>query len=394
MKNRTGKPVRGDDFFDRERELAEIWHLLERDNLLLLAPRRTGKTSLMNEMVDRPISGARCFFVDVESVDSEAQFAARILRKLYSEEPEGAWWARLSDGVRDVLSRVGKVAAGPVEVDLSRALESDWRESATTILTLLRGLDGHKVLLIDEFPRFVQRLLMKEGGPQRTQLLLDWFRELRISRELEEAKVHFLLAGSIGLDAVVSRSNLSGSINDLEVFHLGPLVAGQDRQLIDALCRGEALELPEAVRQRICEAIDWPVPYHLQLVFSEVLRAVKFRAMDPSPRLVDDCVEALTGPERRKNFAHWEERLRDPLATKPERDWIAEILRAAARDPEGITREHAAELKHRHAPALELDVDALLLSLHHDGYLVLDGARWRFGSSLLRRWWLRWKVDA
>ncbi|MDQ3773238.1 MAG: hypothetical protein M3461_02095 [Pseudomonadota bacterium] len=47
MRNMTGPVVRGEDFFDREHEQARFWRDLETDNLLLLAPRRVGKTSLM-----------------------------------------------------------------------------------------------------------------------------------------------------------------------------------------------------------------------------------------------------------------------------------------------------------------------------------------------------------
>ena len=61
MRNVAGQVVRGRDFFDRQSEMARFWRDLESDNLLLLAPRRVGKTSLMRKMVRTlvPISFAR-----------------------------------------------------------------------------------------------------------------------------------------------------------------------------------------------------------------------------------------------------------------------------------------------------------------------------------------------
>ena len=53
MHNLIGKPAEGEDFFDRERELRQVWDRLETDNVLLLAARRVGKTSLMYRLRDR-----------------------------------------------------------------------------------------------------------------------------------------------------------------------------------------------------------------------------------------------------------------------------------------------------------------------------------------------------
>ncbi len=52
MKISIGNPVTGDDFFDREKEQEAIWRRLERDHIMLLAPRRIGKTSLMHRLCD------------------------------------------------------------------------------------------------------------------------------------------------------------------------------------------------------------------------------------------------------------------------------------------------------------------------------------------------------
>jgi hypothetical protein len=42
--------------------------------------------------------------------------------------------------------------------------------------------------------------------------------------------------------------------------------------------------------------------------------------------------------------------------------------------------------------APEEELAPVLLALEHDGYLVQHDDRWRFASSLLRAWWLRWQV--
>jgi len=43
----VGSPATGDDFIDRERETAFILSTIEKDHVMLVAPRRFGKTSIM-----------------------------------------------------------------------------------------------------------------------------------------------------------------------------------------------------------------------------------------------------------------------------------------------------------------------------------------------------------
>ena len=48
MRNVTGPPVMGDDLYGRQQDIDRLWSRLEGgEHLLMLAPRRVGKTSLM-----------------------------------------------------------------------------------------------------------------------------------------------------------------------------------------------------------------------------------------------------------------------------------------------------------------------------------------------------------
>jgi uncharacterized protein len=50
MKSVIGAAARGENFFDRKEDLAQFWGDLDGDSLLLLAPRRVGKTSVLRRM--------------------------------------------------------------------------------------------------------------------------------------------------------------------------------------------------------------------------------------------------------------------------------------------------------------------------------------------------------
>ena len=52
--NQTGPPVRGGDFYDCETFIPQLWERIsEGANILLLAPRRVGKSSVMLRLVDQ-----------------------------------------------------------------------------------------------------------------------------------------------------------------------------------------------------------------------------------------------------------------------------------------------------------------------------------------------------
>ena len=79
MNNITGAPVTGSDFFPRDRELAYIWERLPHSSLLLAAPRRSGKTSLLFAMRDKPEFGYYPLFFNVEGDTHPAAFIAHMV---------------------------------------------------------------------------------------------------------------------------------------------------------------------------------------------------------------------------------------------------------------------------------------------------------------------------
>jgi ATP/maltotriose-dependent transcriptional regulator MalT len=54
VENRVGPPVRGKDFYGRERFVNLVATKLKAGHVLLAAPRRFGKTSVMYNLIDQP----------------------------------------------------------------------------------------------------------------------------------------------------------------------------------------------------------------------------------------------------------------------------------------------------------------------------------------------------
>ena len=77
----------GADLFGRERELAHIWQKLELGaHVLMTAPRRVGKTSLMRELERDPRNGWIVAYADVEACTEPGDIIAEILGEIAKRE--------------------------------------------------------------------------------------------------------------------------------------------------------------------------------------------------------------------------------------------------------------------------------------------------------------------
>ncbi|MGH9893053.1 MAG: hypothetical protein ACREA0_13885 [bacterium] len=208
----TGPVVRGEDFFDREREQARFWRDLETDNLLLLAPRRVGKTSLMRRLGETaPDKGYTAVFVDVSDAGGEAVFVGRLYQAVLETEASNPLWGQMEKSWLGKLVRRVKKLSGPgfsVEFDPGQA--GDWSTLGRDLAEALSGLERRWLLQIDELPVFILKLLNDgDAARERVREFLYWMRRLR----LEFPAVRWMLAGSIGLDTVTARLNVADAIN-------------------------------------------------------------------------------------------------------------------------------------------------------------------------------------
>lgn len=401
MRNVVGDPVMGEDFFGRQMELELLWRKVERQSLVLAAPRRVGKTSLMYRMRDAPRQGWRVVHFNAESCSTANHFVAELLASV-RRVVEDAWWERLPSWheLAGFFARIEKIDAKVLSLELVAKMTADrWRGLGAELLSRLAE-SGRTLVLIDELPYFVQQLARREG-PESVEAFLHWCRSMRQDLAGRGGGVRFILYGSIGLDAVLRRLGLSATVNDLDVVRLGPF---DDRMALDMLARladGEGLALShEAANQILTRLGDWYIPFHLQLIFSRLRDRYALRYEEPTAAVVDKVyAEELLNTSHRKYFAHWDERLDSLLSPAGAR--LARRLLTTASGPEGLSRDTALAIADSAAPrdaAIdERALDEVLDLLLHDGYLVSSSrehggdeggrAALRFASALLRDWW-------
>ena len=78
-----GNTATGEYYFQRPFIEACIWdEILKGNHVLIAAPRRVGKSSVMQAMLDRPLEDTRCIFKNIQGIKSEAEYYQRFYELL------------------------------------------------------------------------------------------------------------------------------------------------------------------------------------------------------------------------------------------------------------------------------------------------------------------------
>ena len=211
---------------------------------------------------------------------------------------------------------------------------------------------------------------------------MSWLRQLRQAPELRE-RICTLVGGSIGLEGVLRRAGLSGSINDLVPFHLDSWNRSTAAEFLNSLGHSYAFTLDDASITRLLDKLRDPVPYHVQLFFSALRDVCLGDAARVSPEAVEQCfAERLSGASGTAYLDHYATRLEIAL-DEHEHAMAVGILQSACRRARGTTLGELEDLRRRN----ERTFASVLRDLEADGYLRQEDERLEFRSNLLREWW-------
>lgn len=387
--NTEGAPAEGEDFYGRESEGKILWRALERQNVLLLGPRRVGKSSMLRFLKRTAKDhGLTAIEISLGHLTSELQFI-EIFAKAIGEHPEGKLIAKAIQGgaIGNFLESFKKINVAGIGVERDSKAAADWTNLGEAFADALSKTPDTKWLfLIDEVSNLVQHLV--ETDPKRARVFLNWLRDLRIGPKAVKQNRWFF-TGSIGLPTITHRDSLGDTINDLKspFDHFGPYKLDVARSFLKELATGENYPLPDEVIEKIVAKVGWLIPYHLQCVFSRMRDADEPATMEGVDRAVDRLLDATVASV----FDFWEERIRKHLNT-PDSKAAFRILEVVAKDPDGAAEETVTQaLSHVVSNADEREkVRAYLVRLlAADGYIVHHKGRYRFLSPLLCEYWRR-----
>lgn len=395
MELRIGSPATGNNYYPRPTLIGKLLRALERDNVAFLGPRRTGKTSCLEQIKAHPGSFVPVL-LNLEKHDTVEAWLAEMLAKVREtlNEPKGRL-ANLADKARALADGIHKIelpGVGGVEMATQQA-KAQWRKPAEEFLGLLIRSEVPLLFLLDEFPTFL-KLVAKNRSRDEVEAVLNWFRASR--NALKDQRVRFLVTGSIGLKGVVRNLGLSPSINEFDVHEIPPLSDAEAQGLLTTLASDNEVPLDEAGRREILRLLGGNWPILLQLFISEIQDTGY--TTPPTPQQLETIYrERLVHGSRNQYCDGMHDRLKDAF-TDTELKLARAILKSVCKSPDGLGREDFDHLHRELEPVLSQhasgfeELDHVLETLKHDGYLLQDltgPCRTRFGSNILRDFWRR-----
>ncbi len=389
MKSSTGRWVNGANFFDREAELTLLESRVRDGNhVLLTGQRRMGKTSVTRELGRRLESQGWTFlFTDVEDAICAEDVIAEIARATHPIRPISS--RLIQDMRRWFEGNVDQISAHDFSVKFRAGLDAgSWRRHGDTLINTCAEHDKPVLLVMDELPIFLKRLLRDEDGAKRVDQFLSWLR--RALQTHCDGSLVIIVSGSIGLKPLVERLGLSDRINYLDPFRLGPWDRENSIECLEKLANAYDLAIEKDVGNAVYDALGIGIPHHVQSFFARLrdFAAIQKRA----PITVADVQEVyqneLLGPSGQNDLVHYETRLKEGL--EDESFSIAMEILAEAATQEVFTSQSRKCLDALYSELVDdtrARITNVLDVLVHDGYLEPGADGYRFPSRLLKDWW-------
>lgn len=380
----------GDRFWDREPELEMLSERLrEGAHLLITAPRRIGKTSLMREAARRFEREFLFLYIDLQKAQSAADAIAEIAT---TARPHASLWEKTKGVFKNLGNSIESLKVGELNIKLRGGLTAgDWAVKGDELLDAFAEHDPPVVLLLDELPILVNRLIQGseyQVTPERTRATDEFLSWLRATTVRHQDKIRVVVAGSIGLEPIVHQAGLSATLNTFTAFPLGPWTEEAAAGCLRALATNYNIGLGDEVIHAMLERIGMFIPHHVQMFFDHIYQACRMQSTRMvTLEMVDGVYQhSMLSLRGHVELSHMEERLRMVLG--PELQLLAISLLTETAVAGKLTIEAASLLVARHCPESAAEsLRRVLAILEHDGYLQKKEAEYRFASRLLKDWW-------
>ncbi len=391
-----GNWVEGDKFWDREHEVEKLTELLDEGaHVVIVAPRRIGKTSLMREVARRIGGKYICLHVDLEKSFSPAD---AVVELSVATQPHRRLWEKTWEMFRNVIcsakDTVESLKIDDLTVTLRSGLTSgDWKDKGDRLLDNLANSDRSVIIFFDEVAILVNRMLKGSDykiTPERIRdvdTFMSWLRDNSIRHK---GKLRIVLTGSIGIGTILRQANLSATLNTFSPFELPPWETDTTVECLLALANQYGIRFQEGVCEKITGKLGCCIPHHVQTFFDAIYTDCKHQKHNEvSSDLVDEVYQTrMLGVRGHAELSHLEERLKMVLGEELY-PLALELLTETAVVGE-LTVNAATYISQQYPLENQTPVEVLrqiLEIFEHDGYLRKVGTRYQFVSNLLRDWW-------
>jgi hypothetical protein len=395
----VGSVVPAEDLRFRDRFIDALWESLLTHHLILKAPRRCGKTSVMEHLRSSPKHGYAVIYENVQDLSHPADLLLAILDNFRDQHPN--LFRSLVKGWETVTSwlpKVEEIEYGEVKTKFRENVKDyreHWRDHGEALFRQLRALKRPVLIIVDELPDMLINL--KQEDPKLLRDFLSWFRDKRCDPQPKNDTVRWLLGGSINLSSTLDGMALLDRINDLEDIALPDLTPGQIEDFVSEMLGARQVPFEKKVPARLRQLLGRPIPLFLQMLTQDLYRSWRSRQRKLKPADVDaEFARFITSTAAQDKLQHYYTRLakyyEEPTLTQAH-----EVLNHLCQSGEnGASRSTLMQLVDAtFAPGKFPPVHErkrlflqLMRDLENDFYIteITDG-RYGFASGIMKAWW-------
>lgn len=375
-----GNTATGNYYYPRPHIVQEIWEELEKgNNVLIAAPRRVGKSSVMVYMAENCPAGYKCVFENVQGIQSAYEFYKRfyelIIKCLKPFQQKLAWLSEVwKEHKIDEITLQGKVKLKDAAVDYLSEIDN--------ILPKLNNRELKIVLFIDELPEVLHQL-NKKGKTEEAASILKNIRRWR--QEDQFKNLRLVLAGSIGIHYVVkSIEGRTTDINDFNPIKFEALTKPEALDYLDWATQDATIKYTEEYVDYLLSKIQYYVPYFINLMLDEInKKARKTNNTAITDTDIDNAYETVV--KSTDHFKDWKNRIFDYMPAD-DAEFVNEILIHIAHY-ETISQQKIYDIAGKHNKINErMD---LIDGLEKDGYIIEQEDVFLFQSPFLKTFWKR-----
>ena len=402
----TGAVTTEDNFFEGRRDaLNDLREQLKVDDVLVLGPRRTGKTSLIKQLLleDNKTTGRKYLYMSLEDTKGLYQFYLRIIRELLHLTSKYKLIANDSgEFLKESCNFLSKTFQGKISFNpgaLTSEIEAGIDITIPTfdpvtidalqqkLAKILESLTEPITIVLDEFPDIIFKF-NKEERQEKSKHLLSGLRAVRQRTNFNDEKNHrVIIAGSINLESTLSSLGLADTINDLPPLKIPNLLPSQSADLLESLGKHSDFNFEMDIRNYVIKYFNYCTPYYIQL-FAAYLKEIKrAKKVDQfTQEHCDDAYKKLIVGQRGPNY--FLKRLKNPEYYEPSHQKpIREILALIAKNQDLENRSTSDDELKTIIPD-NLDRNELISQIYSDDFIqVMEGGLYKFECQLIFNYW-------
>lgn len=383
----VGSPAIGEDFIDRKQEIKQILTALKKDNILLAAPRRFGKTSIMRRLEkDLFGDGNVVIFLDVESVYSPQRFLSEIIMELTDFKEFSIKSGFLSktknicklvqDNIEEI--EIPTIFKAKLRSSVEESLKEDWIDKSDALFRIINSTDAKIYFIFDEFPIAIKNM------NSDAEMFLSWFRRLRQTC----TNVRFIVGGSVSIERVLRNVGGTNVINDFKTIRVNGFERDVALQIVKNVFEDEDWEYTPLLGNKILDCVgESYIPYFVGIMLSAIVdeQIITRRVVDSD--LIENVYNArLLGSKCKHYFDPYFDRLKIFYHEMDVKAAKAILGRISTTENYPIELAFDAFLQETGSHDYEHFLD-LISDLENDFYIENNDGQLNFYSKILKDWW-------